>query len=66
MTITPTRARRQSAQKRPDAQRQELTLAHRLSRLDVKASPYLYIAPFFILFALVGLFPLVYTFVVSL
>jgi len=39
---------------------------HSLSRLDVKASPYLYIAPFFVLFGLVGLFPLVYTFVVSL
>ena len=43
-----------------------LTPRQRLSRLDVKASPYLYIAPFFILFALVGLFPLLYTFVVSL
>ncbi|WP_394161523.1 carbohydrate ABC transporter permease [Galactobacter valiniphilus] len=38
----------------------------RLSRLDAKASPYVYIAPFFILFGLVGLFPLVYTFFVSL
>ncbi|GAA3879404.1 hypothetical protein GCM10022381_22140 [Leifsonia kafniensis] len=38
----------------------------RLSRLDVKASPYLYIAPFFVLFGLIGLFPLIYTFVVSL
>jgi cellobiose transport system permease protein len=33
----------------------------RLSRWDVKLSPYLYISPFFVLFALVGLFPLVYT-----
>lgn len=41
-------------------------MKHRLSALDVKASPYLYIAPFFILFAIVGLFPLVYTFFVSL
>ncbi|GGF05563.1 carbohydrate ABC transporter permease [Mycetocola zhadangensis] len=39
---------------------------HRLSAFDVKASPYFYVAPFFILFAIVGLFPLVYTFVVSL
>jgi cellobiose transport system permease protein len=37
----------------------------RLSRWDVKFSPYLYISPFFILFALVGLFPLVYTAYVS-
>ncbi|MFD0046308.1 carbohydrate ABC transporter permease [Pseudarthrobacter scleromae] len=42
------------------------TFKQRLNVFDVKASPYLYIAPFFILFALVGLFPLVYTFVVSL
>ncbi|MGJ9426420.1 carbohydrate ABC transporter permease [Nesterenkonia halotolerans] len=42
------------------------SLRHRLNVLDMKVSPYLYIAPFFILFALVGLFPLAYTFVVSL
>jgi cellobiose transport system permease protein len=41
-------------------------IRHRLSRWDVRYSPYLYIAPFFILFGLVGLFPLAYTFVVSL
>jgi cellobiose transport system permease protein len=38
----------------------------RLSRWDVRYSPYAYVAPFFILFGLVGLFPLLYTFVVSL
>ncbi|KGM13034.1 carbohydrate ABC transporter permease [Cellulomonas bogoriensis] len=38
----------------------------RLGRLDVRVSPYLYIAPFFVLFALVGLFPLAYTAYVSL
>lgn len=38
----------------------------RLSRFDLKASPYFYVSPFFILFALVGLFPLGYTLVVSL
>ncbi|QTX06254.1 carbohydrate ABC transporter permease [Agromyces archimandritae] len=38
----------------------------RLSRLDQKASPYLYVSPFFILFAVIGLFPLVYTLFVSL
>jgi cellobiose transport system permease protein len=36
-----------------------------LSRWDVKVSPYLYISPFFILFLVVGLFPLVYTAYVS-
>jgi cellobiose transport system permease protein len=39
---------------------------YRLSGWDLKYSPYLYISPFFLLFALVGLFPLVYTFFVSL
>jgi len=43
-----------------------LTFRQRLSRADVRYSPYLYVAPFFVLFGLVGLFPLVYTFVVSL
>jgi cellobiose transport system permease protein len=37
-----------------------------LSRLDMKASPYLYTAPFFILFMIFGLFPLLYTAYVSL
>ncbi|MCV2395858.1 sugar ABC transporter permease [Actinotalea sp. M2MS4P-6] len=36
-----------------------------LGKADVKLSPYLYIAPFFILFAIVGLFPLIYTAFVS-
>ncbi|MGN0064469.1 MAG: carbohydrate ABC transporter permease [Nocardioides sp.] len=42
-----------------------LTLRQRLSRLDTKFSPYLYVAPFFVVFAVVGLFPLVYTAYVS-
>ncbi|HJE51205.1 MAG TPA: sugar ABC transporter permease [Tessaracoccus flavescens] len=42
------------------------TLRQKLSRLDVKLSPYLYISPFFILFAIVGLYPLLYTAWVSL
>jgi cellobiose transport system permease protein len=37
-----------------------------LSRADTKVSPYLYIAPFFVLFAIFGLYPLVYTAWVSL
>jgi cellobiose transport system permease protein len=36
------------------------------SRADTKVSPYLYIAPFFVLFAIFGLYPLVYTLWVSL
>ncbi|MEU4524327.1 sugar ABC transporter permease [Amycolatopsis sp. NPDC024027] len=42
------------------------TFRHRLSRWDVKVSPYLYIAPFFVLFGIVGLFPLLYTAYVSM
>ncbi|SKC36430.1 carbohydrate ABC transporter permease [Krasilnikoviella flava] len=41
-------------------------LSQRLGRWDVKVSPYLYISPFFLLFALTGLFPLAYTAFVSL
>jgi cellobiose transport system permease protein len=37
----------------------------RLSTLDLKVTPYLLISPFFILFGVFGLFPLLYNFVVS-
>ncbi len=43
-----------------------IAFSQRLGRWDIKVSPYLYISPFFILFALVGLFPLLYTAWVSL
>lgn len=36
-----------------------------LSSWDLKLSPYLYISPFFILFLVVGLFPIAYTAVIS-
>ena len=36
----------------------------RMSAWDLKISPYLYISPFFILFLVVGLFPLGYTAVI--
>ena len=38
----------------------------RLSRWDLKYSPYLYVLPFFVIFAAVGILPLVYTAWVSL
>jgi cellobiose transport system permease protein len=38
----------------------------RLGRLDMKLSPYLYIAPFFILFMAFGMFPVLYTVRLSL
>lgn len=49
--------------KQVSADRAEARLRRRarLSKLDVKASPYLYISPFYIVFAVVGLFPLLYT-----
>jgi cellobiose transport system permease protein len=43
-----------------------LTRGARLRRLDAKASPYFYITPFFVVFGIFGLFPLVYTAYVSL
>ncbi|MET8765324.1 sugar ABC transporter permease [Lentzea sp. NPDC004782] len=39
---------------------------YRLSKLDSKVSPYLFVAPFFVLFGAIGLFPLLYTAYVSL
>ncbi|WP_261165495.1 carbohydrate ABC transporter permease [Microbacterium sp. Marseille-Q6965] len=42
-----------------------LSFSQRLSRWDVRLSPYLYISPFFIVFAVVGLFPILYTAVIS-
>ncbi len=38
-----------------------IAISQKLSRWDVEVSPYLYISPFFILFAITGLFPLLYT-----
>lgn len=43
-----------------------IAFSNRLGRWDIKLSPYLYISPFFILFAIVGLFPLIYTGYISL
>jgi cellobiose transport system permease protein len=42
------------------------TVRRKLRRLDVKASPYAYVAPFFVIFIAFGLFPLAYTAYVSL
>ncbi|MEX0426841.1 carbohydrate ABC transporter permease [Nocardioides sp. DS6] len=38
-----------------------LTLRQRLSRWDMKVSPYLYVLPFFLVFLVIGLYPMVYT-----
>ena len=42
-----------------------MSFSSKLSRWDLKVSPYLYISPFFILFVIVGLFPIAYTAVIS-
>lgn len=43
-----------------------MTFRQRLGRWDVKYSPYAYIAPFFIVFGITGLFPIIYTAYISL
>lgn len=49
----------------PGTARRRSLFRQRMSRWDVKLSPYLYISPFFVLFLLVGLFPLLFTAYVS-
>lgn len=59
-------ARAGRSQDQADRQIRRFGFRQKLGRLDVKLSPYLYVSPFFIIFAVVGLFPLVYTAYVSL
>ena len=54
-----------SPEPRPEKAPRVISFSHRLSRWDLKLSPYLYISPFFILFAIVGLFPIVFTAIIS-
>ena len=50
----------------PSARRpKRIAFGHRLTKWDMKLSPYLYISPFFILFIVIGLFPIAYTAVIS-
>ncbi len=68
MTATQTRPEAQPATPpiQGDAKRvRVLSFSQKLSRWDLKVSPFLYISPFFILFAIVGLFPIAYTAVIS-
>lgn len=68
MTATDTRPQAPSTSApapRPEKRVRVLSFSQRLSRWDLKVSPYLYISPFFILFAIVGAFPIVYTAVIS-
>jgi cellobiose transport system permease protein len=65
MTTVTRRAPHQGVAPAPP-RKPRLTWRQRLSLADVKWSPYLYIAPFFIIFFVVGLFPLLYTAYLSL
>ncbi len=67
MTSTATRPTTSGPADRPSPERapRVLSFGQKLSRWDVKVSPYLYISPFFILFAIVGLFPIVFTAIIS-
>lgn len=51
--------------RRSDERRPDSPWRQRVSRWDTRLSPYLYVSPFFLLFALVGVFPLLYTAYVS-
>ncbi len=53
-----------SPETRPDVKPRSRRFARH--RVDTKLSPYLYIAPFFVVFGVFGLFPLLYTAYVSL
>lgn len=66
MTVAPERATagRGSGPVPPSAQR--LSWRDKLGRLDTKYTPYVIIAPFFVVFGVFGLYPLLYTAWVSL
>lgn len=49
----------------PERRVRRLALRQRVGRWDVRLSPYLYISPFFVVFAIAGLFPIAYTAYVS-
>ncbi|GAA0489587.1 MAG: ABC transporter permease [Microbacterium sp. SCN 70-18] len=66
MTVTEPRPKtRAGAPTPPHRQPRVLSFSQRLSKWDLKVSPYLYISPFFITFAVVGLFPIIYTAIIS-
>ncbi|MEV6690880.1 sugar ABC transporter permease [Micromonospora sp. NPDC051196] len=60
MSLSATTAPPSSAPPPPNAE-QRRRRGHLLNRLDLKYSPYLYIAPFFLLFGIFGLYPMMRT-----
>ncbi|GAA1164228.1 carbohydrate ABC transporter permease [Nesterenkonia sandarakina] len=59
--VSTTRSGGSAPEPRTGRRKPKLSFRHRASAWDRRYSPYLYISPFFILFAVVGLFPLIYT-----
>src|SRR5690554_3567795 len=64
--LTPQPLQAPAPQPDPDRPPRRIAFSQKVGRWDVKLSPYLYISPFFLLFALTGLFPFVYTVYVSM
>jgi len=62
---TVTSPSRRSGADAPAKTPKRIGFGNKLSSWDLKLSPYLYISPFFILFLVVGLFPIGYTAVIS-
>ena len=63
--MTVTSKKQPEVAKQPPVPKPRMTRSERINRLDMKASPYLYVAPFFIIFGLTGLFPMLYTAFIS-
>lgn len=66
MTATETRpGKTPETRPAPDRPKTTMPFSQKLSRWDLKFSPYLYISPFFIMFAIIGIFPIGFTAVIS-
>ena len=63
--MTATQTRPSAPPEAPVRAPRVLSFSNRLSKWDLRISPYLYISPFFLLFAVTGLFPIVFTAVIS-
>ncbi|MFG1778201.1 carbohydrate ABC transporter permease [Micromonospora sp. NPDC049051] len=61
MSLSATTAPPSPAAKPPRPPARRRSRSHSLTRLDLKYSPYLYIAPFFVVFGIFGLYPMLRT-----
>ncbi len=66
MTVQLEPARHAAGPYSPPSQERQRRSRPLRSWLDVKASPYLYVAPFFVVFSIFGVYPMVYTLWISL